>query len=289
MYLIPNSYGATLREFNSCHSPEDGKFCSDGGSRAAIDGISDRIQKNVAAWRKKTGNTREVMAGRVQAFFDRATPELRRAGEAWYPDARNEAARLAKEYGISTQQAAGVIAALSPLREWAENKGDAERLLRSVVNGTADPAIAKLLQANVDKAVAIAKGADPRDVLWSGEGYKVRSFYSNISDPTSREATIDTHMLRILLADNSIRSKDYDKIAGNKGRYDAFRQAIFDVADKARIPPAATQAIVWLVQKAEHQSRRSVGARLKEAARVSDNQVLALLLDAVDVLFSVRS
>jgi len=31
MHLIPDSYGV-LREFNQCHSPEDGKFCSGSGA-----------------------------------------------------------------------------------------------------------------------------------------------------------------------------------------------------------------------------------------------------------------
>ncbi len=289
--LVPNSFGVRLREFNPNHEPAGssvgGEFAKSEGSRPAIDSLSDRIKKNIDAWRAKTGNTREVMASRVRALYDRATPEQRQAGAAWYPDAHKEAERLANEYGVTPQQAAGVIAALSPLREWSENKADAERLLTAVLHGTADPAIAKLLQANVEKAMAIAKGADPRDVLWSGEGgYKVRSFYSNLNDPAGREATIDTHMLRVLLADQSIASHGYGAIAGNKGRYDAFRQAIFDVADKAHALPSAVQAVVWLVQKAEHPNRHSVGARLKVTeAAAPDTRTMALLRDALAVLF----
>jgi hypothetical protein len=296
MQLIPNSWGSSIREYNSNHEPggtaKGGQFAKTSGAaplsgtRPVIENIPDRVRANVEAWREKTGNTRKVLAKRIQALYDRATPEQRRDGATWYPDAHKEAERLAREYGVTPQQAAGVIAALSPLREWGENKADAERLLTSVINGTADPSVAKLLQANVEKATAITKGADPRDVLWSGGGFKVRSFYSNLNDPAGREATIDTHMLRVLLADQSIASKDYGGIAGNVGRYDAFRQAIFDVADKEKVSPATVQAIVWLVQKGEHSSRRSVGSRLKAALpHVPDNRVLALLLDAVAVLF----
>lgn len=41
MLLIPNSYGARLREFNPCHSKEDGKFCSTAGLSPAGDELSD--------------------------------------------------------------------------------------------------------------------------------------------------------------------------------------------------------------------------------------------------------
>lgn len=281
-----------IHEFNQSHEPAGsavgGQFApAQGGSgRPVIEKLSDRVRANTEAWQQKTGNTRTVMAARVRALYDRATPAQRRAGEAWYPDARREAKRLADEYGLTVQQAAGVTAALSPLREWTANKADAQTLLQSVIHGTADPSIAKLLQANVTKATDIAKGADPRDVLWSGKGYKVRSFYSNILDPTSREVTIDTHMLRVLLKDQSIASHGYGAIAGSVGRYAAFRQAILDVADKRQVAPAVVQAIVWLVQKDEHVSRRSVGSRLKAAApQALSDRTLALLLDAVAVLF----
>jgi len=261
----------------------------DGAPRDVIEHLTDRIRKNTLAWQEETGNTRQAMADRVHLMYLRATDQQKSDGDEWYPKANAEAARMAQEYGLTTAQAAGVIASLSPLREWGANLTDAQAVIRSIVKGEASPEIEKLFRANVNKAVEIINGANPETVLWKGEaGFKVRSFYENIVNPASREATIDTHMLRILLDDNSITSKVHGMYAANAGRYAAFRQAILDVADRTGVLPAAVQATVWVVQKAEHPKRSEIGGNYLKAAetnQMNDARTLAILLDAVKALF----
>lgn len=274
-------------DFEKQQRSESSRSESSRPMRPVIERLSPRMRENAEKWQEETGNTREVMAKRVQALFDRASKEQIQAGEKWYPVAHAEAKRMASDYGVTTEQAAGVIAALSPLREWSENLTNAKDVLRSVVNGEAAPEVQKLLSANVAKAKAILKGRDPQDVLWSGEsGFKVRSFYSNIVNPDARDVTIDTHILRVLLDDNSISSKEHGTYAANAGRYDAFRQAFLDVADKVKMSPAAVQATVWTVQKDEHPKRSDIGKRLKKVSLGEfEDRLLAIMLDALAVLF----
>lgn len=293
--------GLTLlqRQFRTAGGPGSGNFGHGGGAggagnpggsdgqRAVIGHLSERVLKNTAEWQEKTGNTSAIMKSRVLNLYKQATAEQIRDGNEWYPQALAHAERMAQEHGLTTKQAAGVIAALSPMREWTENLTNAEDVIRSVVRGDAVPEVQKLLSANVDKATDILNGASPEAVLWrSAEGFKVRSFYTNIINPASREATIDTHMLRVLLADNSISTKEHGKYAANAGRYSAFRQAILDAADAVGATPASVQAVVWVVQKAQNPSRSKIGKNyLKAAAEMPKDRVLAILLDAVRALF----
>lgn len=284
-------YDPTQPRVPAGHGDRSGEWTAGpgAGARPVIEHLTDRMRANTLAWQQKTGHTREAMAARIRAMYDRATPAQRREGEQWYPYAQSEAARLAEQYQLSTDTVAGVIAALSPMREWGANLEDAQNLLRSVLTGEANPSVQKLLQANVDKAVEILRGASPAAVLWRGEaGFKVRSFYTNISNPSAPEVTIDTHMLRILLNDNSINAHDHGTYAANAGRYAAFRQAILDVAAEKGVLPSALQATVWVVQKSE-QSRATVGDRRKKLKAAADAGItareLALLFEALGVLF----
>ena len=69
-------------------------------------------------------NAREIVAR-----FSLATSQEVQLGCDWYPSAYKIAVRIAGKYGIPTETAAGVIAALSASYRWERNVYDAEALI----------------------------------------------------------------------------------------------------------------------------------------------------------------
>lgn len=96
---------------------------------------------------------------------------------AWYADAKREVARRAADHGLNTRTYAGVVAATSPMQQWATKDG-----LRFPNLDTADRAV-RWHRGELDKpgtfgqnarnAAAILNGADPNAVL----GPKTRPFW----------------------------------------------------------------------------------------------------------------
>jgi GNAT superfamily N-acetyltransferase len=64
----------------------------------------------------------------LKALYNSVPPERREANMKWYDSANKLASNLAEKYGHSTKQAAGVIAAMSPQKDWDMNVGLAERV-----------------------------------------------------------------------------------------------------------------------------------------------------------------
>lgn len=148
----------------------------------------------------------------------------------WYQDANNFANRLSIQYGVSLSVACGVIAALSPLKPWNENKLIAEGFLR---NGKG-----KHTKVMLDKARQIKLSDDSIEAICEIlNGNKITSFFVNIYSPRlSNSITIDRHAISIVLGRNitnfegvNITLKQYlffvnaYKLAGVKLGVDAIR------------------------------------------------------------------
>jgi hypothetical protein len=156
--------------------------------------------------------------------------------------ARETAGRLAGKFHVSLETSAGVIAALSPGRNWTENIYDAETFLAEYSKGARGrylPAVGTYGGKNLRKAERIAAGADPLDVLG---GPKVRAFYRCIVNPESREdVCIDRHSkcaaYGVKTAENSlVKLSEYDHIA------DHYRRC----ARQVGVLPNQFQAVVWV-------------------------------------------
>lgn len=61
-------------------------------------------------------------------LYNSVSPERRAANMQWYDSANKLASRLAEKYGRSTKQMAGVIAAMSPQKDWDQNVSLANRV-----------------------------------------------------------------------------------------------------------------------------------------------------------------
>lgn len=160
-------------------------------------------------------------------------------GMTWYGDAHDYALSL----DTDVSRAAGIIAALSPLSPWANNKRKAAQFYaqNGIVkwNGTANGIG---LSRNVRKAEAIWNGTDPLDVLVAD---KTRNFYLTIVEPNRDDhvPVIDRHAFDI--AQGRITSDAERGTLGRKAVYAQYAQAYRDAAVSANIPVQFLQAITW--------------------------------------------
>ncbi len=121
----------------------------------------------------------------ITRLFRQATDEQVTAGRMWYLEAYAAAVRFSREYGITEDQAAGVLAATSPLNSWGANVRLAERVIRA--GGTMTTGY---LGAGLRKANAILAGADIESTL---NGLKTINFYRSIRSYGMDGTTIDRH------------------------------------------------------------------------------------------------
>lgn len=153
-------------------------------------------------------------------------------GMVWYQEARQKACEIMDCHSL--EKAAGVIAALSPLKTWENNLEIAELLIKKGER--------KHVGHLCDKAEAILNGADIPSTL---NGNKITNFYFNIVDPwDTKPVTIDRHALRMagLRHDLSLTTKQYEIVA------QAYREA----AKRKNILSNQMQAITWLVQRSKN-------------------------------------
>ena len=172
----------------------------------------------------------------VLAVYNGASADAMREGLSWYLDAHNVAILMSNEHDITVSQAAGIIAALSPMNGWENNKRKAWQLLNQ---GNGDGCG---LRNNVAKAEAILAGNDVLDVL---KGDKVTAFYRTILDPTGDiEPVIDRHAFDIAVGE---RTDDKRRgILGRKGVYSEFANVYREAAIIAGIGSAQMQAVTWV-------------------------------------------
>lgn len=177
----------------------------------------------------------------VLSVYNSASADALRDGLSWYLDAHNFAKILDPE---NVARAAGIIAALSPMNGWENNKNKAALLYRQ--NGDGDNVG---LKTNVAKAIRIYNGEAPLDVL---RGDKVRAFYETILNPYSAEATpvIDRHAFDI-----AVGERTDDKTRGmlaRKGMYESFASVYRESARITGIGSAQIQAVTWVAWREIH-------------------------------------
>ena len=195
----------------------------------------------------RTGNTLAEPRNRVYAanpnsarivdVFEQASVQELDEGINWYRDANAFAQTLDPE---NPARAAGVIAALSPMKAWDDN-------VRLAVRAYEDGRASGSLGANNAKATLILHGADPLEVLG---GNKVRNFYASIANPEDPEAVcIDRHAFDIAVG--RVTNDQSRTALGRKGVYESFARSYWRAArvigrEGYEILPAQLQAVVWV-------------------------------------------
>ena len=184
-------------------------------------------------------------------LYNQATIGELQAGMAWYYLANNSARQLQQVYDFTMPQICGVIAALSPRNKWYRNLQDCSNLL-SCIRGESNIEDYKCGTFTSNKIKARLILATPNttheQVLSILGGNKVRSFYSNILEPSNPNyLTVDGHALGcyqgVKLRGCTPSNKDYQTIT------DTYSHLAID---KIGILPNQLQAINWLTYKRLH-------------------------------------
>jgi hypothetical protein len=189
------------------------------------------------------------MRENILAVYSRATDAERSEGVAWYEAAHTFAVGLSERYGITLEQAAGVIAAISPRMPWAENMRKADELCRTGEAG--------MLKVNKARALAILAGESPDTALACAtckrgshakhtcSGEKVRNFYRCILDPSDAYSVcVDRHAYDVAKGKvgDDVSRKALDRVGAYREIADAYRQAAVVLG----ISPATVQAVTWV-------------------------------------------
>jgi hypothetical protein len=182
-----------------------------------------------------------AFARNLDTCYERATEGDRAEGLNWYPSAHAQAVTFADSYGVTVDAACGVIAALSPGRNWDTNLDDARIFLdewQRGARGNRLPLVGSYGWRNVRKAAAIASGSAPLDILG---GNKVRAFYACMADPSNDcHVCIDRHAkcaaVGRFLGDTVVSNAEYPILARHYLR----------AASRNHLLPNQYQAIIWV-------------------------------------------
>lgn len=71
----------------------------------------------------------ERLSDNLEFVYDNVDPQTRERSKLWYIGANRIANEIAKKYGLEVRQVAGVMAALSPQKDWYQNVSLAERTI----------------------------------------------------------------------------------------------------------------------------------------------------------------
>lgn len=167
-------------------------------------------------------------ASRFRFAYLRATSQQYTDGVAWYPRARTEMRALAERYGLPVHVVAGVTAALSNCKTWAENLRLTQRVLF-------DHNAGRPLHGHFTLCLRAARRVlDTGDVTALG-GPKVVAFARALAGDDT-VAVIDRHMVRAAGRRKSLTAK------GHRELQSALRAAARGVG----MPVTHFQAVVWV-------------------------------------------
>lgn len=153
----------------------------------------------------------------------------------WYIDANKYAKDLSILTGYPVIKICGVIAALSPLKSWDENK----IIAKSFLTGGK----AKHTKVMVNKAKDILAGSgEIEEICNILNGNKITSFFINLYLPAKKDnVTIDRHALAVILGRNI---KD-NEAQITKKQYEFFEDCYKIAAAKVNVNPNYMQSAVW--------------------------------------------
>ena len=177
-------------------------------------------------------------------------------GRDWYARANKIAAAIAGAHSISIEQAAGVIAALSPSNRWERNMVDAENLVRAYRAGGASEA----RQIKVctfgkmkDKAIKVLESEWHDEIDGILNGRKIVAFYRCIIG-CDKTVCVDGHAYSIWFGDRmtlkdvpSIGKKLYGTITAD------YVEAAMILTKSGQVTePYEVQAVTWVTWRRLH-------------------------------------
>lgn len=191
----------------------------------------------------------DLMVRNILSVYYSANAGQRIHGEYWYDTAQMIAYDLSTKYGVELAKVAGVIAAVSPQNQWANNVRLAEKIVSRYVAGIDVVEAGGYLGLGLNKAKQILESDGNTETIKTIlSGRKIVSFFRNIMGARN-VVTVDGHAYNVALfgmerqSINSTPRKLTDKVYGEVE--DAYREA----AKIAGINQVSMQAITWTVYR----------------------------------------
>lgn len=157
-------------------------------------------------------------------------------GQAWYPEAWSHCLSVSKEYGVSAQRVAAVLAVTSPRARWGKNV----EATYSIVADSFVPDYMRrssygILGANARKGTQVMTDRYYSKLV---TGEKVSNFYLNILGHTE-PVTVDSIMSYAAGYGSDVTKKIRSEVT----------EACHSLADVFGMTPRDTQAAVWIAYR----------------------------------------
>lgn len=208
------------------------------GAGAGVGVVNPRVSRKPGdVLPRNFGVTTRATVARILSWFDSASDDELIAGLAWYGVAREHAVSMADTYGVTVEQAAAVIAHLSPQLGWEENLAAAYELLET---GNAHA----VLGSSIERARVAMLATAPAETF-GPDAHKTRAFYANILGDTD-VVTVDRWAVRVAVG---VYDADTQKRFARVGSYDAIAHAYRIAAARRGVEPSDMQAITWVVAR----------------------------------------
>lgn len=174
-----------------------------------------------------------VVEDNIMEIYEQHTLDDLVKGKEWYSEAHSFAVSLSNQYGISVMVACGIIAALSPQKEWNLNKIIANLYFQEIYKHTG---------TQIQKCRNIEKCKTVEEINEVLGGLKTINFFNNIYDPRNPDyVCIDRHIAKV--------ATGMDIEAVNKKQYELIKSVYICLAKKLGILPVDLQSICWVTYK----------------------------------------
>jgi len=198
---------------------------------------------------KRLYNSPQIVIDNIKSVYSQCSEDELINGKDWYRHANLFSLALSEKYKVSEMKVAGIIAALSPQKEWLHNKTLAEEFLRT--NGKITRHTA--MQSNKAKKILnYAKTKEDTEIYLGG--LKTINFFNNIYDPESRDhVTIDRHHIYL--------SVGWDAQSCTPKQYEFLKQNTVIFAKDVDVKPSELQSTLWVcwkrIKKDDNQEKRN--------------------------------
>lgn len=188
----------------------------------------------------------------IVSLIQSASASQMQDGLAWYQDANDEARFYAEHYNLSITQVVGVIAALSPQKQWYTNLKIARKVMGAFTAGKGVPSVHFKSQMNKVRKILHTPDIteiEMMNVVYGKAGDKTASFAHNILHPDQAGVvTVDGHAVNA--ADHGMVRKAITSAATPTGRKYRMYSAVYAAAAEIMgMLPHQAQAVAWVTYR----------------------------------------
>jgi hypothetical protein len=207
------------------------------------------------------------MINNIIAFIKTADQDDISEGLSWYPRAYEVIKYYSRMFNKKPEQIAGIISALSPGTNWAQNVVDSENLLRALEAGSDIRKIFVTTYHNRNRSKAHEiwlnnKGESDifRLLLGTSDNFnKTSHFFMNMLHPQLNSfVTIDRHSFKVAL-----HTLEVPQIAMTEKRYSNMVTAYKQAGKKLGYRGSEIQAITWVMYREKYIDIRGAKPALK--------------------------